>query len=124
MEGASGVIRAKLEPYLGFIHSVQFGKPSLVCDFIELYRYLIDGFVVEYCRGLASKDFTTKADGTGLGLMIVQRIVQDHRGRIDVHSEPGVGTTFTVFLPLDERRVRLLKPHSREVRPASGEAPL
>jgi PAS domain S-box-containing protein len=57
--------------------------------------------------------YTTKKGGSGLGLMIVQRIIQDHGGRIDVHSEPGVGTTFTVFLPLDERRVRLLKPHSR-----------
>ena len=57
--------------------------------------------------------FTTKKNGTGLGLMIVQRIVQDHGGRIDVLSEPGVGTTFTVFLPLDQRRVRLLKPHAR-----------
>jgi signal transduction histidine kinase len=65
--------------------------------------------------------YTTKAHGTGLGLMIVQRIVQDHRGRIDVHSEPGVGTTFTVFLPLDERRVRLLKPHGRESRTPTAE---
>ena len=45
--------------------------------------------------------------------MIVQRIIQDHGGRMDVHSEPGVGTTFTLFLPLEERRVRLLKPHNR-----------
>jgi len=32
------IIRAKLEPYLGFLHSVQYGKPSLVCDLQELYR--------------------------------------------------------------------------------------
>jgi PAS domain S-box-containing protein len=57
--------------------------------------------------------YTTKKGGSGLGLMIVQRIIQDHGGRIDVHSEPGIGTTFTVFLPLDERRARLLKPPSR-----------
>jgi PAS domain S-box-containing protein len=57
--------------------------------------------------------YTTKPAGSGIGLMIVQRIIQDHGGRMDVHSEPGVGTTFTVFLPLDERRVRLLKPHPR-----------
>ncbi|MEI6563458.1 MAG: ATP-binding protein [bacterium] len=57
--------------------------------------------------------YTTKSEGSGIGLMIVQRIIQDHGGRMDVHSEPGVGTTFTMFLPLDERRVRLLKPHAR-----------
>ena len=36
------LLKAKLEPYLGFLHSVQHGKPSSVCDFQELYRYLID----------------------------------------------------------------------------------
>ena len=52
---------------------------------------------------------TTKPDGTGLGLMIVQRIVQEHGGQIEVHTQPNVGTTFTIFLPLKERHIRLLK---------------
>jgi len=56
------VISAKLEPYLGFLHSEQFGKPSLVCDFQELYRYLIDDFVIQYCRKLAKRDFTFKTE--------------------------------------------------------------
>jgi two-component system, sporulation sensor kinase E len=53
--------------------------------------------------------FTTKAEGTGLGLMIVQRIVRDHGGELEVRSEPNSGTTFTLFLPRDERRTRLLR---------------
>jgi len=41
------LIKAKLEPYLGFLHSTADGKPSLVCDFQELYRYLVDDFVIQ-----------------------------------------------------------------------------
>lgn len=56
------LIKAKLEPYLGFLHSTAKGKPSLICDFQELYRYLIDDFVIQYCRKLNRKDFTVKSE--------------------------------------------------------------
>lgn len=52
--------------------------------------------------------FTTKKKGSGLGLMIVQRIIREHGGRIDLESLPGKGTTFRVWLPLAERAPRLL----------------
>ena len=58
----SALINAKLEPYLGFLHSDQFGKPSLVCDFQEFYRYLVDDFVIQYCEGLAKRDFMFKTE--------------------------------------------------------------
>jgi len=55
------LIRAKLEPYLGFLHSLQFGKPSLVLDFMELYRStVVDNFFIEYSQNLRKKDFITK----------------------------------------------------------------
>jgi PAS domain S-box-containing protein len=52
--------------------------------------------------------FTTKKKGTGLGLMIVQRIIRAHGGRIEVESHVGRGTTFRVWLPLDQPPPRLL----------------
>ena len=44
--------------------------------------------------------FSTKPEGTGLGLSLVHRIVQEHGGEIDLRSTPGVGTTFMVTLPV------------------------
>lgn len=46
--------------------------------------------------------FTTKAAGTGLGLAVVKRFVEAHRGTITFHSRPGEGTTFVLRLPVDE----------------------
>jgi len=43
---------------------------------------------------------TTKVKGTGLGLAIAHRIIKDHRGNISVRSKEGVGTVFTIDLPL------------------------
>ncbi len=53
--------------------------------------------------------YTTKKKGSGLGLMIVQRIVRQHGGRIEVESNVGQGTRFRVWLPLHERHPRLLE---------------
>ncbi len=53
--------------------------------------------------------FTTKPDGSGLGLMIVQRIVREHGGTIDVESDPARGTTVRLKLPIYEKRTRLLE---------------
>ena len=48
--------------------------------------------------------FTTKEKGTGLGLMIVQRIVREHGGRIELESNTGEGTTFRLWFPIAEHQ--------------------
>ena len=53
--------------------------------------------------------YTTKKKGSGLGLMIVQRIVGEHGGRIELESHVGQGTSFRFWLPLRERQPRLLE---------------
>jgi two-component system, sporulation sensor kinase E len=61
--------------------------------------------------------FTTKKKGTGLGLMIVQRIVRAHGGRIELESHIGRGTTFRIWLPLQERKPRLLEEKTAGAQP-------
>jgi signal transduction histidine kinase len=51
---------------------------------------------------------TTRATGTGLGLLIVRRIIREHGGEIDIESRAGLGTRVSIWLPLVERKVRLL----------------
>lgn len=46
--------------------------------------------------------FTRRPGGAGLGLTFVQRVIQEHRGRIVLESEPGEGTLFRVILPAAE----------------------
>src|SRR5215475_13796028 len=52
--------------------------------------------------------YTTKGDGTGLGLSLARRIVEDHHGRINVTSTVGKGTTFAVVLPLQATTPQVL----------------
>lgn len=52
---------------------------------------------------------TTKSSGSGLGLLIVRRIVREHGGEISIESEEGLGTKVTIHLPRHHRNVRLLE---------------
>jgi signal transduction histidine kinase len=59
--------------------------------------------------------FTTKASGTGLGLLIVRRIVREHGGELSIESSEGKGVTLTIRLPYVDKRVSMLEAgHSRE----------
>ena len=64
-------------------------------------------WVTDTGSGIASKDlghifepfFSTKPEGSGLGLALVHRVVRDHGGDVDVRTAPGLGTTFKLTLP-------------------------
>jgi len=73
------------------------------------------GIAPEEIGQLFEPYFTTKENGTGLGLMIVQRIVREHGGTIEVESDKDRGTTFRVKLPIHEKRTRLLEASRNEV---------
>ncbi len=72
------------------------------------------GIAPEQIGQLFEPYFTTKQDGTGLGLMIVQRIVREHGGTIEVESDRDRGTTFRIKLPIHEKRTRLLEASREE----------
>jgi PAS domain S-box-containing protein len=58
--------------------------------------------------------YTTKKKGTGLGLMIVQRIIHQHGGKIELESRVGQGTAFRIRLPMHERQPKLLAATKNE----------
>ena len=59
------------------------------------------GIPYEVRDQLYQPGYTLKRHGSGFGLNIVQRTVRDHRGRTELHSEEGHGTTFSIYLPVD-----------------------
>jgi len=68
-----------------------------------------EGISAEVMSNIFQPYFSTKRSGTGLGLLIVRRIIREHGGEIELQSEEGVGTTTTVHLPLAPRGVRMLE---------------
>lgn len=58
------------------------------------------GIPLELQRRVFDPLFTTKPMGTGLGLAVVSRVVEQHRGFVSVQSEPGRGATFELYLPV------------------------
>ncbi|HOE95904.1 MAG TPA: ATP-binding protein [Candidatus Sumerlaeota bacterium] len=75
------------------------------------------GIPEEMIEKISEPFFTTKFGGSGLGLMVVYRIIAEHRGALDVETHPGEGTRFTISLPLHIRPVRLLESGKDQFQP-------
>ena len=101
-------------PY-GFVDNLPLPLPLLGGDFQRRVAFTKTGLagsleisVIDRGSGIEPAQmenifnpfFTTKPDGVGLGLAIVQKIVDGHGGRMAVESEPGKGSVFRVFLPV------------------------
>lgn len=68
----------------------------------EVKLHVIDtgpGIAPDKLERIFQPYFTTRAGGSGLGLPTARRLVEAHGGRLEVHSEPGAGTDFTIVLP-------------------------
>jgi len=92
---AGGILRIRTEA----------ADDRIVISFIDTGH----GISAEQMGRIFEPYYTTKPEGSGLGLMIVQRIVRDHGGTIDVESDVGRGTMVRIRLPVHEKRMRLLE---------------
>jgi signal transduction histidine kinase len=72
------------------------------------------GIDMETLEQIMEPYFTTKFHGSGLGLMVVYRIVTEHKGALHVDTHPGEGARFTISLPLHQKPLRLLEEKEPE----------
>ncbi|MEO1856721.1 MAG: ATP-binding protein [Rubritalea sp.] len=73
------------------------------------------GISPEHMGSLYEPYKTTKSSGTGLGLLVVRRIIREHGGEIEIQSEVNEGTTVRIHIPREERQLRLLPDNQPEI---------
>ena len=81
-------------------HSLGSGGLGLKSDSVEIT--ISDtgvGIPADVIEKIFDPFFTTKDSGTGLGLAVVHRIIEGHKGKIEVNSKEGEGTSFKITLP-------------------------
>ena len=79
------------------------------------------GMTAETMSRVFEPYFTTKDSGSGLGLLIVRRIVREHGGELSIESSEGEGLTLTIRLPYRDQRIRMLEAGRNHEEPVASE---
>jgi len=97
---------------LNAIHSIKKSEKKIKIKFSKEEKYIRveiedngEGIDEESIPKIFEPFYTTKEFGTGIGLYVVKRIIDSHKGKISVYSEKGVGSIFTLKLPLNGNQV-------------------
>lgn len=122
---ASQINQVFLNLFINAIQAIEDGGTIRINTWTEdeyIYIAVNDsgcGIPAEKIEKIFEPFYTTKeiGVGTGLGLSIVYEIVTRHQGRVDVASKVGIGTTFTLILPFDERTTPRRPQGETSVRP-------
>lgn len=101
------------------IGSGESGRLTIRTGFDDLRAYVSfadtgNGIDPENVDRVFDPYFTTKKTGSGLGLLIVHRVVREHGGEIQFGSEAGHGTEVKIYLPRAERQTRFLPPAAKK----------
>ena len=78
------------------------------------------GIPAKYLASIFDPYFSTKQEGSGLGLAIVHSIINKHGGYIEVQSQVGKGTTFTIFIPVADQVFTAIEPQTTRLQQGSG----
>ena len=83
---------------------VRLLTPTMICFEVEDNG---PGIASKFLDRIFEPFYTTRSSGTGLGLAVVRAVILNHSGEINVKSDLGLGTTFTINLPVDARELLL-----------------
>ncbi len=85
-------------------------------DFVVAIGDSGKGFEEKKAAKIFQTSFSDKLYGRGIGSLIIQRVMQEHGGKVDIETKSGVGTVVLLRFPLKEQRLKLL-PDSNKIAP-------
>ncbi|KXA99023.1 hypothetical protein AKJ42_03850, partial [candidate division MSBL1 archaeon SCGC-AAA261C02] len=106
-----GVMKAHLDPFLGYLHSIQYSKPSLVCDLQEPFRPMIDEFLIKYSQDLDKDDFEKRGERMFLnqekGYELIQSVNELLDKRVEHQRITNFGESSKIRTMIREEAIKL-----------------